>query len=151
MRHWSETGRSVGCYNSCVVNAPVDKVWTALRNFHDLSWASPVITSLEKVGDASGDQIGAKRLLNGVFHETLRGLDGTGREVRYSIDDGPDAVSKDKVSGSVGLVRVFSVTDGDATFVEWSSSWQDSQGGVKEFCDPIYKALLEALQHHFAA
>ena len=141
----------MGCYNSCVVNAPVDKVWTALWNFHDMSWAPQVITSLQKVGDASGDQIGAKRLLNGVFHETLRGLDDTGREVRYSIDDGPDAVSKDKVSGYVGVVRVFSVTDGDATFVEWSSSWQDSQGGVKEFCDPIYKALLDSLQQHFAA
>ena len=141
----------MGCYNSCVVNALVDKAWTALRNFHDMSWAPQVVTSLEKVGDASGDQIGAKRLLNGVFHETLRGLDDTGREVRHSIDDGPDVVSKDKVSGYVGVVRVFSVTDGDATFVEWSTSWQDSQGGVKEFCDPIYKALLDSLQQHFAA
>ncbi len=141
----------MGCYNSCVVSAPVDRVWTALRDFHDMSWAPQVITSLEKVGDATGDQIGAKRLLNGVFHETLRGLDDTDRVVTYSIDDGPDAVSKDNVSGYVGVVRVFSVTDGDATFVEWSSSWQDSQGGVKEFCDPIYKALLDALKQHFAA
>jgi len=141
----------MGCYNSCVVNAPVDRVWTALRDFHDMSWAPQVITSLEKVGDATGDQIGAKRLLNGVFHETLRGLDDTDRVVTYSIDDGPDAVSKDNVSGYVGVVRVFSVTDGDATFVEWSSSWQDSQGGVKEFCDPIYKALLDSLKQHFAA
>ncbi len=140
----------MGCYNSCVVNAPVDRVWTALRDFHDMSWAPQVITSLEKVGDATGDQIGAKRLLNGVFHETLRGLDDTDRVVTYSIDDGPDAVSKDNVGGYVGVVRVFSVTDGDATFVEWSSSWQNSQGGVKEFCDPIYKALLDSLKQHFA-
>ena len=69
----------MGCYNSCVVNAPVDRVWTALRDFHDMSWAPQVITSFEKVGDATGDQIGAKRLLNGVFHETLRGLDDTDR------------------------------------------------------------------------
>ena len=141
----------MGCYNSCVVNAPIDAVWAALRNFHDLSWASQVITSLEKVGDASGDQIGAKRVLNGAFHETLRGLNDTDRVVTYSIDDGPDAVSKDNVTGYVGVVRVFAVTDGDATFVEWSSSWQDSQGGVKEFCDPVYKALLDALKQHFAA
>ena len=140
----------MGCYNSCVVNAPVDRVWTALRNFHDMSWAPQVITSLEKVGDGSGDQIGAKRLLNGVFHETLCGLDDNDHVVTYSIDDGPDAVSKDNVSGYVGVVRVFSVTDGDATFVEWSSSWQDSQGGVKEFCNPIYKALLDSLKQHFA-
>ncbi len=81
----------MGCHNSCVVSAPVDRVWTALRDFHDMSLAPQVITSLEKVGDAAGDQIGAKRLLNGVFHETLRGLNDTDRVVAYSIDDGPDA------------------------------------------------------------
>ena len=70
--------------------------------------------------------------------------------MRYSIDDGPDAVSKDKVSGYIGQVRVFPVTDQDHTFVEWSSTWTDSSGGVKEFCDPIYKALLDALQKSFA-
>ena len=107
-------------------------------------------SSLEKVGDASGDQIGAKRPLNGAFHETLRGLTDTDRVVTYSIDDGPDAVSKDSVSGYVGCARVFSVTDADATFVEWPSSWQDSQGGVKECCDPIYKALLDSLKQYFA-
>ncbi len=140
----------MGCYNSCVVDAPVDTVWGALRNFHDLSWAPQVITSLEKVGSAAGDQIGAKRLLNNAFHETLRGLDETARVVTYSIDDGPDAVSKANVSGYLGVVRVFPVTDGDGTFVEWTSSWQDSKGGVKEFCDPIYKALLDSLKQHFA-
>ena len=34
----------MGCYNSCVVSAPVDRVWTALRDFHDMSWAPQVIT-----------------------------------------------------------------------------------------------------------
>lgn len=141
----------MGCYNSCVVDAPVDEVWAVLRAFHDMAWAAPVINRLEKVGDAAGDQIGAKRVLNGAFHETLHGLDDVGRVMTYSIDDGPDAVSKNNVSGYVGLVRVLPVTLGDATFVEWSSSWQDGRSAVKEFCDPIYKALLDALTQHFAA
>ncbi len=140
----------MGCYNTCVVNAPVEQVWAALRNFHDLSWAPQVITSLEPVGTAAGDQLGAKRVLNGAFHETLQALNDVDRVAKYSIDDGPDAVSKDRVSGYVGVIRVFALTDSDATFVEWSSSWQDSQGGVKEFCDPIYKALLDSLKQHFA-
>jgi len=32
--------------------------------------------------------------------------------------------------------------------------WHDepnSHRGVKEFCDPLYKALLDSLQQHFAA
>ncbi len=67
----------MGVYNTCVVNAPVDQVWSALRDLHDMSWAPRVITSLDKVGDV-----------------------------------GP--------------------------------------GGVEEFCNPMYGALLGSLKAHFA-
>ncbi len=140
----------MGCYNSCVVNAPVEQVWGALRNFHDMSWASGVVECVERVGHPAGDQIGARRLLNRAFLEALVALDDEKRVLKYSIDDGPDAVSKDRVAGYVGMVRAMPVTNTNATFVEWSSSWQQSNGGVKEFCDPVYKALLGSLQAHFA-
>jgi hypothetical protein len=115
-----------------------------------MSWAAGVIEKLEPVGETGGTRIGARRILNGVFPETLLALDDVNRELKYSIDDGPGPVAKDQVAGYVGTVRVFPVTDGNGTFVEWSSSWQDSKGGVKEFCDPIYQALLGALQKHFS-
>lgn len=140
----------MGCYNSCVVEAPADKVWSVLRNFHDLSWAPDVVKKVDRVGEAAAHQIGARRILNDAFHETLLALSEADRELKYSIDDGPAAVSKDRVAGYVGAIRVFPVTDRNTAFVEWSSSWQDSQGGVKEFCDPIYKALLDSLKKHFA-
>ena len=140
----------MGCYNTCVVRAPVDKVWAALRDFHDLSWAPNVIRSLDTVGEAGGQEVGAKRVVNNAFHETLLTLDDDAHTLTYSIDDGPDAVAKDKVSGYVGKVRVSPVTDSDATFVEWSSSWATSEGGVAEFCNPIYRALLGDLKSSFA-
>ena len=140
----------MGCYNSCVVQAQAETVWAALRKFHDMSWAPDVIQAVEAVGAAKGDQIGARRVLNGVFHETLLGLNDADRVLTYSIDDGPDAVSKDRVTGYVGRVQVRPVTDGNATFVEWSSGWTDSKGDVQEFCDPIYRALLASLQKHFS-
>jgi len=140
----------MGCYNSVTVDAPVDKVWQALRNFHDLSCCPDVIRQLEAVGEAGGTEIGAKRILNGAFHETLLTFDDEERTFSYSIDDGPDAVSKDKVQGYIGEVRVFPVTDDDSTFVLWTSRWESSGGGVQEFCDPIYRALLGALKSHFA-
>ena len=136
----------MSCYNSTVVPAPVDKVWARLRDFHDMSWASGVIESCEAVGNVPGTQIGAKRVLNKAFHETLRGLDDTRRVIRYSIDDGPDAVARGKVTNYIGEVSVFPVTDANSTFVLWTSSWDDSAGGVAEFCNPIYRALLEALR-----
>src|SRR6056297_2639627 len=109
----------MGCFNSVVINAPADKVWTAIRDFHDLSWATNVVEDVEKVGDIPGTQIGAKRVLNGAFQETLLGLDDNQRTLRYSIDDGPDAVSKDNVKGYVGRVQVLPVTDTDTTYISW--------------------------------
>ena len=136
----------MGCYNSIVVNAAADKVWTALRDFHDLSAFPNVIENVDIVGDATGTQIGAKRVLNGAFHETLLALDDDARVIRYSIDDGPEVLAKDSVSGYVGQVQVFPVTNGDAYFVLWTSSWDNSNGDVAEFCNPIYQALLGDLK-----
>ena len=140
----------MSCYNSAIIPADVEQVWAKLRDFHDMSWASGVIESCDKANELPGTQIGAKRILNQAFHETLLALDDQERIVRYSIDDGPEAVAKDNVNGYVGEVRVFPVTAGNQTFVLWTSSWEDSKGGVAEFCDPIYKALLDALKKHFS-
>ncbi len=139
----------MGCYNSIVINAPADKVWEKLGNFHDLSWAAGVIVTCQAIGGVPATQIGAKRLLNNAFHETLVGLDEQAHVVRYSIDDGPDAVSRHNVQGYIGEVRVFPVTEDNSTFVIWTSSWESSAGGVAEFCNPIYQALLAALKRSF--
>ncbi len=140
----------MGCYNTTVVNAPADKVWEALRNFHDMSWAQGVIEQLDVVGDVAANQIGAKRLLNGVFHETLLGINDVDRVIKYSITDGPGPLAKDGMLGYVGAVQVWPVTDADATFVEWTSSWESGSGEIPAFCNPIYQALLAALKKHFA-
>lgn len=136
----------MGCYNSIVIHAEAEKVWQKVRNFHDMSWAAGVINSCVAEGDARGMEIGAKRVLNGVFKETLLGLDDQARVIRYSIDDGPEAVSSGNVQGYIGELRVFPVTTDGSSFVVWSSSWDTSGGGVAEFCNPIYQALLGALK-----
>jgi hypothetical protein len=140
----------MGCYNTCVVTARADEVWAKMRNFHDLSWAEPVISSLEVVGEPGSTTPGAKRVLNGAFHETLLSVDDERRRLTYSIDDGPDAVAKSNVQGYVTAVRVLPVTDSETAFVEWSSTWTESKGGVADFCNPIYRALLDQLKAHFA-
>lgn len=69
----------------------------------------------------------------------------------YSIDDGPDIVSKDNVTGYVGEVTVFSVSDSDASFVLWTSKWESEiESGVADFCNPIYHAILQDLKSHFS-
>lgn len=141
----------MGCYNSTVINAPADQVWETLKDFHDLSWSKNVVTDVEKVGDKNGTDAGAKRVLNNAFHETLLSIDNEARKFTYSIDDGPDAVSKDNVEGYVGTVKVFPVSDTNNSFVVWSSEWESAKNDtVADFCNPIYHALLQDLKSHFS-
>ena len=136
-------------YQTTVVKAPINEVWAALRNFHDMSWATGVVEQCEAVGDKTADQIGAQRVLNGVFHETLVELNDANHVVRYSIDAGPTPVSRDDVTDYIGVIRACPVTDIDATFVEWSSSWEAQDGKAEEFCHNIYVALLSDLKKNF--
>ena len=123
------------------IDVPVDTVWQTIRNFHDLSWAPNVITGVDVVGDKAGDEPGAGRVLNGVFHETLQTVDDDGKTFSYSIDDGPPPLSKDEMSNYVGRVAVEPSASG-GTRVEWTSSWEQNDGPIQEFCHGIYVALL---------
>lgn len=134
-------------YQSITLKAPADKVWSTIRNFHDLSWAPNVVTKVKTVGKLKGDQVGAKRVLNDAFHETLLELSDVSRSIKYSIDDGPSPVSKNDVSNYVGSVQVRPITESrGGTFVEWSSSWDGNDAACEDFCHPIYVALLSDMK-----
>jgi hypothetical protein len=132
-------------YQSIRINAPVDKVWNAVKDFHDLSWAPNVITKCEAVGDKSGTEIGAKRILNDAFHEALIELDDATHTMRYSIDNGPSPVSPEDVKGYVGHLHLLPITKDDTTFAEWSSSWESDSEDAVEFCHTIYVAFLDEM------
>ena len=132
---------------SVVINAPIDTIWTKFDDFHDMSWAPNVITNVEKVGDTDGNQIGAKRILNGAFHETLQEVDAANHTIKYSIDDGPSPVSKDEVSNYIGTIKLSEADEG--TLVEWSSNWDSNAEDAVEFCHGIYIALLGDLKAAF--
>lgn len=134
-------------FQSTVVNAPAGKVWETIRNFHDMSWTTSVITDLKTVGDVKGDQAGAKRVLNDAFHETLLELNDVDCSVRYSIDNAPPPVSE--TTGYLGYVRVHPVTDSNTSYVEWSSNWQGKDQETAEFCSPLYVAMLGDLKKKF--
>ena len=138
------------CYNTTVVNAPAADVWATMRDFHDMSWAKGVITSLDVVGETHGTKTGAGRILNNAFHETLRTIDDEGHTLTYSIDDGPGPVASDAVDNYRGILSLYPVTDTGQTFVEWKSTYDSNDHeAVGDFCDPIYQALLAALKAHF--
>jgi len=137
----------MGCYNSIVIEAPAEKVWDVLRNFHELSWARNVINKVEIVGDKPFFEVGAKRIVNGTFYETLLSFNNQEKKFSYSIDDGPGAASKDNLFGYVGELTVFPVTENNSSFVLWTTRWDlEKNESVADFLNPLYKALLQDLK-----
>ena len=132
-------------YQSIVINASVEKVWESISDFHDLSWAPNVVSSVDVVGAAAGNEVGAGRVLNGVFKETLRSVDNQQRTFTYSIDEGPGPLAED-VRNYIGKVVARPSDDGAGTFVEWTSSWEENDEAVHDFCKPIYLALLDDMK-----
>ncbi|MGZ2371415.1 SRPBCC family protein [Ancylomarina sp. YFZ004] len=137
----------MGCYNSIVIEAPAEKVWDVLRNFHELSWARNIITKVEIVGNKPFFEVGAKRIVNDSFYESLLSFDNHAKKFSYSIDDGPGVASKDNLIGYVGELTVFPVTENNSSFVLWTTTWElEKKEGVAEFLNPLYKALLQDLK-----
>lgn len=108
-----------------------------------------MVTRVETVGDKKGNEVGARRVLNDAFHETLLELKDEDRTFRYSIDDGPSPVSMADVGGYVGPVQLRPVTEGGGTFVEWSSAWERNDKAASEFCHGIYVVLLADMKKSF--
>lgn len=138
------------CYQSIVVEAPIEQVWATLEDFHDMSWANNVIQSCIAVGSLTGTEVGAKRVLNDAFHETLLECNREDYRIRYSIDDGPSPVSPSEVQNYIGQIQLKPVTLSGSTFVEWRSRWESTSDEARDFCHQIYIALLKALANRMA-
>lgn len=137
----------MGCYNSAIIDAPVEKVWNTIKDFHNLDWGKGVVETTEPKGSKKGNEVGASRVLNGVFHETLTELNPGRWQFKYSIDDGPGPLAKSAVQNYVGEVQLFPVTDSGKTFLLWTSSFESKdEKAVVDFCNPIYQGLLKAAQ-----
>lgn len=136
-------------YNSIVVGAPIEEVWSRIRNFHDFSWAPSLVKSCEKVGEGDGYSVGARRLLNGEFLDTLIAYSEIERRMMYSMDEGPSPVSSREIHDYVGNLHLLPVTVDDRTFVEWSGSWEGANTEAVEYMNKVYRSLLADLAAEF--
>jgi hypothetical protein len=138
-------------YNSVIVPAPIEQVWSRIRDFHDFSWAPSLITSCEKVGEGNGYSVGAKRLLNGVFLDTLIAYSFIEKRMMYSMDEGPPPVSSKEIHDYVGNLHLLPVTADNTTFAEWSACWGSINTDAIEYMNLVYRSLLSNLAAGFSA
>ena len=136
-------------YNSIVVNAPIEAVWERISDFHDFSWAPSIIKRCEKVGNKGGTTVGAKRLLNGSFLDTLIAYSSLDHRITYSIDDAPSPISPAEISNYVGDLHLLPITYEGKTFVEWSGRWESNGTEAIKFMNDIYVKLLKDLAVQF--
>ncbi len=107
-------------YISHVIDAPIEKVWSVMRDFNDMpSYHSGIKASIIE-GDCPSDQVGCVRRLTlgaGFVRERLLCLDDCNYVFTYEIIEGTLPVR-----GYVAGVRLHRITDGNRTFGEW---WAD--------------------------
>ena len=137
-------------YNSIIVPAPIEEVWSRIRDFHDFSWAPSLVTSCEKMGDGDGYSVGARRRLNGVFLDTLIAYSAIDRRMMYSLDEGPSPVSSGEIHNYVGNLHLLPVTADNTTFAEWSGTWEAETTDAVEYMNVVYRTLLGDLAAGFA-
>jgi hypothetical protein len=122
---------------SRVVEAPAGKVWTTIRRFDAVAEWLPFVKSspIENGGDPT--RVGCVRILTQtdgeVFREVLLALSDAERFYSYTFVSSPVPVRDHRTT-----LRVLPITDGNRSYVEWSSRFD---------IDPMYEARLVDLMN----
>ncbi len=130
-------------YVSSVIGAPAADVWAVIRNFNGLpSWTSFVADSrIEQ--NAPADQIGCIRNFTlkdgGRIREKLLALSDYDLSCSYAILESPMGVEN-----YVATLSLTPVTDGNATFWEWRSSFNPPAHRRDELVGLVAEGIYQA-------
>jgi len=136
-------------YQSLVIDAPVEKVWERIRDFHDFTWAPSVVESCVAEGEGAGTSVGSGRRINDVFVDTMITHSDADRRYQYRIDEGPSPVAPKETRNYVGDIHLLPITDQNKTFAEYSAHWESDNADAEKFIDSVYGALLKDLAAQF--
>ena len=130
-------------HTSSVINAPADRVWATVRDFNALpDWMPPVVDSRIE-GSGPSDRVGCVRAFRmadgGALRERLLALSDYEYSCTYSILDSPMPVTN-----YVATLRLFPVTDGNRTFIEWSARFDCPPDEAARLVDDIGRGVFQA-------
>ena len=108
---------------SSVINAPVDTLWPAIRDFNALPDWHPAIASSKVEDGGTSDRIGCIRSMElagngGTIRERLLTLSDSEHTVTYTILAAPMPVEN-----YTATLRLIPVTDGNRSFAEWTAEF----------------------------
>jgi NADPH2:quinone reductase len=134
---------------STIIDAPIEAVWAALRDFNAHDHWHPAVTE-SRIEDARApDELGAVRnfrLRNGAqIREQLLSLSDHDHTFTYCILDAPIPLQ-----GYVATVTLKRVTDGNRTFWDWRSRFATPPGMEATLArmvgEEVYDAGIEAIR-----
>jgi hypothetical protein len=110
-------------FASSVINAPIEKVWSRIRDFNALPAWHPAIADSQIENGEPSDKVGCIRNFNlkdggGNIREQLLTLSDIEHTCTYSILESPMPVEN-----YVATLRLGKITDGDRTYAEWSAEF----------------------------
>jgi NADPH:quinone reductase len=128
---------------STVINAPIDRVWSVLRDFNSHTEWHPAIAESEIEHGEPSDRIGCVRrfrLQDGArVREQLLALSDRDHRLTYCI------LNADiPLENYVATVQLKPVTDGDGTYWHWQSTFRASRGREQELADMVGNGVYEA-------
>ncbi len=137
---------------STIIDAPIESVWSILRDFNGHDRWHPAIASSVIEGGRPADMIGAVRAFRlddgGELREQLLSLSDRDHAFTYCLLGSPLPLM-----GYVASVTLKPVTDGDATFWEWRSEFHPPAARraelVKLVTEDIYQAGFRAIAKQF--
>ncbi len=144
----------IRAYRSAVINAPVQKVWAAIRDFNALPAWHPAIAKSEIEGGLASNAIGCVRSFSlqdgGHLREQLLALSDVDHSFTYSI-----LVSPMPVKDYVATFRLTPITVGNLTFAEWWADFNVTSGTEQamaaEIGDDVFVVGFEALEKKLAS
>ena len=133
---------------SSVIDAPIDKVWTKIRDFNGLpDWHPYVVDSQIENGDSSAT-IGCIRCFhreNGsAFREKLRGLDDQDYCCTYALLE-----PAQPLVNYIAKLQLFPITDGDRTYITWQAQFEclpEEEEELRQVIEDVFGAGFDALK-----
>lgn len=127
-------------YASAIIEAPVEAVWAAIRDFGALASWHPALSRSEIEGGGDPDVVGCIRSLE------LQG-GGTARERLLMLDDSRYSFAYNfetpafPIDNYVATVELIPVTNGDQTFAQWTGSFDPRPGESVDYAALISHAV----------
>jgi len=139
-------------YTSSVIAASTQQVWAIIRDFNGLPKWLPVVVESRIEEGKPADQIGCVRSFRlqdgGAIRERLLALSDYDFSFTYSILESPMGVEN-----YVATLKLTPITDGGATFAEWSAMFdcppeRESQL-VEDIGQGVFQGGFDALKKRF--